>query len=301
MAHKEYKVGETPIKNRILDDDAPLREITFMPSTMETIDHSVRDWVDYLDVFTTTNEGFKKVPILWVTPERAYQIKNNRELYDNEQTLIFPLITIERTAIIKDPSFKGAVWGNIPPYPDHKGGSITVARRLNQVKTSNFVNADAQRIIEGVGKQFDDNNPKKSKKIVYQTITMPIPVYVTVMYSITVRTEYQQQMNDILTPFITSPGGINFVKLERDGHKFEGFVQQDFVQENNVSALQQVETIYKSRVDLKVLGHLMGAGPNEKRPKMVIRENAVEIKLPRERVIYGDSLDHIDKRGFYKE
>ena len=62
-----------------------------------------------------------------------------------------------------------------------------------------------------------------------------------------------------------------------------------------------MKTWAQQKVNLKVLRQLRGEGTNEKKPKMVIRENAVEIKLPRKRVIYGDSLDHIDKRGFYKE
>ena len=128
-----------------------------------------------------------------------------------------------------------------------------------------------------------------------------MPVYITVMYSITIRTEYQQQMNEIITPFITTPGAINFVSIKRDGHKFDAFVQQDFAQENNVSSLQQIETIYKTKINLKVLGRLIGEGKNQEKPKIVIRENAVEVKIPRERVVYGDIPNHIDKRGFYKE
>ena len=52
---------------------------------------------------------------------------------------------------------------------------------------------------------------------------------------------------------------------------------------------------------IEVLGYIIGEGANQERPKIVIRENAVEIKIPRERVILGDIPQHIDDRGFYKE
>jgi len=296
-----YKVGETPnIKRQNPYKDIPVREISFMPSTIETIDFAVRDWVDNLDIFTMTNEGFKKVPTLWVTPERAYQVKHNKELYDKTQTLIFPLITVERISLVKNPASKGAAWGNIPSANDYKGGSIVIARRIKQDKTSNFVNADSKRRQTNTGIN-QENFIKQGNKIVYETVTMPMPVYIDVMYTITVRTEYQEQMNDIITPFITKPGGINFAVVEKDDHRFDAFIQQDFVHENNISSLQQVETIYKTKINLKVLGHLIGEGKNQEKPKIVIRESIAEFKFPRERVVQGDIPIETDKRGFYRE
>ena len=57
-----------------------LQEIEFMPSSLETIDRAMIRFVDEdLNLFTNTNEGFKKVPVLWVTAERAFQIKHNKE------------------------------------------------------------------------------------------------------------------------------------------------------------------------------------------------------------------------------
>ena len=36
---------------------------------------------------------------------------------------------------------------------------------------------------------------------------MPVPLLIN--YAITLKTEYQQQMNDLLTPFVVRPGNIN--------------------------------------------------------------------------------------------
>ena len=129
-----------------------MQEILVLPSKMETIDFSVYDGInDRFNLHANTNEGFKKVPVIWVTAERAFQIKKNKELRDLEGTLVYPIIYIERTASTKDPSKKGVFQANIPPAMlrrgyDPQGGSIQIASRIQQKKTSEFANADARRM-----------------------------------------------------------------------------------------------------------------------------------------------------------
>ena len=111
--------------------ESKLQEIEFPSSSLETIDGAMMRFVDEdLNLSTTTNTGFKKVPVLWVTAERAYQIKHNKDLRDNEETLILPLISINRSSVTKEPNFKGTVYANIYPEPDARGGTITVARQI---------------------------------------------------------------------------------------------------------------------------------------------------------------------------
>ena len=130
---------------------------------------------------------------------------------------------------------------------------------------------------------------------------MPMPVYIDIVYSINLRTEYQEQMNDLVVPFITNPGGINYQKVSKDGHNYDAFIQQSFLQENNIASMGEEQRTYKTKINLKVLGYLMGADKNQESPKVVIRENAVTISFPRERVMTGDIPQEIDKRGFYRE
>ncbi len=87
---------------------------------------------------------------------------------------------------------------------------------------------------------------------------------------------------------MTTTGQINNFFIHRDGHKFEGFIQNDFSLDNNLSNLQQEERTFKTTINLKILGYLLGSDKNDNQPKLTIRENAVEIRIPRERVIYGD-------------
>ena len=68
--------------------------ITFDPSTLETIDRGVHKFVDeIINAHTITNQGYSKVPVLWLGTERPYQIKHDKQLRDATGRLILPLIT----------------------------------------------------------------------------------------------------------------------------------------------------------------------------------------------------------------
>jgi len=267
--------------------------IPFGPSSIENIDVALIEYITQLQLFATTQKGFEKVPVVWVSPERSLSSKRNELIRDRSGNLILPIVTVERTNMVKDPTRKGTVWGNVLPVKDEKGGTIKIARRLKQDKSSNFANAESYRRHSRINFPGSQN-----KKIVYETMTIPLPVYVTSTYEITIRTEYQQQMNQILTPFITKPGAINYIILYRAGHKYEGFIQQDFSQNNNFSSFTSEERKLETKIQIEVLGYLIGEDKNQEQPKYTIRENAVEIKMPRERIIFQDTPEREDGR-FY--
>ena len=264
------------------------------PCTLETIDTAIYKWInEEMDVFCTTNKGWKKVSVLWSTAERAKQSKGSREARDQSGQLILPIITVERTGVTKDPARKGPYWANVPPTDD-RGGVFVIARKINQDKTKNFQNADALR----KRKQINFKTEKRNDKVVYQYISIPQPVYVDVTYKITMWTEYQQQMNEVVQPFITEGKGINYEVIEHDGHKFEIFIGSDFTQNNNVADMAEEERKYQTEIEIKVLGMLIGDGPNQDTPKVVITENAVEVKIPRERVMTDEKPGEWDKSKF---
>jgi hypothetical protein len=276
-----------------------LKEIPFQSSTIEGVDAAILDYVDNkANIYCTTKDGFKKVPVLWISAERAFQRKHKKELMTISGSLNLPVMTVERTGIEKDMSKKGTAWANIPPVDDEKRGSITIARRINQDKTSNFVNADAKRVFK---QNTFRARSKASSKIVYETITIPQPVYVEITYDITLIAEYQQQINEMVTPFITRPGNVNYFPITKDGHLYEVFVESSYKQDNNAASMEQEERQYKTTVSYRVLAYLIGDDKNQETPRIVIRENAVEVKIPREHVIFGDIMEHIKKKGFYRE
>ena len=292
-----------------------LKEITFMPSTAENIDQAIFKFInEELDLFATTNKGRKKVPVIWVSAERAHQIKNNRDLRDNNGVLKLPLITVERTALTKDPAFKGTWQAHMPDsgrtYHKVRRVNIPAARRINQNKTSNFANAfssrkSGQNQQAGIGQQNFPARPNRKNPTVLETVYLPIPIWVNATYSLKLRTQYIQQMNDLTQPFYTFTGQMNSFFATNEGHRYEGFVEGDFGKTNNIADMGEEERTYITEVNLKVLGYLMGEGSNDKKPKITVTQNFVDVKIPRERVIVGDINEFLredeEGKGFYRE
>jgi len=278
-----------------LEDQRPhTSEKLLMPSTLETIDHSIYDWFDkVLDIGTDTNKGWKKVPVVWASAERAHQSKAEKELRDNSGALILPIMTVERTGITKDPSRKAALQGHIPNFRDAKGGSIVIARRIQPEKTKQFSNAKAARLRgseSSVG--HGQVNARGTSKPVYETITIPFPTYVELTYSISVKTEYQQQMNEIFTPIINKTGGISYFTLQRDGHRYEGFMPNDFSFDNSTAEPGDGYRKFETSFDVRVLGYIIGDDKNATQPKIVRREGSVEVKIGRERAMMEDEIEN---------
>ena len=260
---------------------------TLKPSTIETIDTAIYNLInDNFNLHTNTNTGFRKVPVLWMSPERAVNSKD-KDIRDSVGKLKLPLISVDRTAVNKDSAFKGGWQAHL--YPDtigprgYRKHQRLVSRKIAQAPTRKFASAKSGQF------NGQENYPVDNKKIVYEETYAPIPVWVTVNYSVTLRTEYQQQMNDLMTPFATRTGLINALFAEYDGHRYETFIQGDLSMSNNTANLAEEERSFQTKVDLKVLGYLLGDGENEEAPKVTTRETIVEVKLIRERTIVGDS------------
>ena len=259
-----------------------LKELGMLGSSLEDIDAALMDWVKGLQLSTVTNRGFKEPPILWQAPERAYQVKHDRDLRDDNDALKLPLVSVERTDISKDPSRKGGFQAQL--YSDrHNGrsGRMTIARRIVPDKTQNYAIASGARSKLGsVAKQRF--YPRPNRKVVIQSLSVPIPVYVNVEYKIIIKTEYQQQMNDLVQPFLGRTGQINAFIMKRNGHLYEGFIDQGFAHSNNTSNLGEDIRMFNSEVKIRVLGYLIGEGRSDDRPIVRYDENIVEYTLPTE-------------------
>ena len=57
------------------------------------------------------------------------------------------------------------------------------------------------------------------------------------------------------------------------------------------------ERNYVTTVEIKVLGALIGDGPNQEKPKRAIRETIVDVKLMRERVVLGDEAQFAEDKN----
>ena len=270
----------------------------FNPSTLEDVDTAFFNFLnDDLNIFCDTNEGFHKVPVIFASPERSFQIKDNPELRPNGRTLEYPMISIVRGTVVNNPSNKGKYGVYIPPYYGFykKGGSIPIARRVNQEKTRERANLTAK-------KRFNQTNfPFDNEKIVYDTLYVPQPTYVEVSYEVKLIAEYQSQMNQMLEAFmgnLSTPVAFN---IQHNGHTYEAFGDETFTNEGNNGGLGLEERIFKSTTNITVLGYIIGANKNDKVPTVTIRESAAEVTIGRERVVLGDEPEfHAGRKDKYR-
>jgi len=270
----------------------------FRPSTIEDIDRALFNYVnDDINVFCNTNEGFRKVPVLFASPERAFSIKDDPELRKNGRTLEYPLISIIRGQMVNNPSNKGKYGVYIPPYFGFykRGGAIPIARRVNQEKSRDRANASAEKKFNQPTFPFDN------QRVVYDTLYVPMPTYVEVTYEIKMIAEYQQQMNEIISAFMGRFSTPVAFKVEHEGNVYEAFGDETFTNEGNNSGLDTDERIFKSTTTITVLGYILGADKNEDVPAVIARESAAEVTIGRERAVVGDEPEfHGGRKDKYR-
>ena len=258
-----------------------LSEVGMLGSSIEDIDRAIYDWIKDLQLSSYDEGSFKTVNVLWQAPERAYQIKHDKDLRDSAGALKLPLVSVERTGITKDPARKGSFQAHL--YSKNKNGRagrMVIAQKIVPEKTQNFAIASGTR--NAIQHKKQKYYPRVNKKVVIRSLSIPIPVYVNVDYKIVLKSEYQQQMNDLMAPFITRTGQINGFLMRRNGHLYEGFIDQGFTHNNNVNNLGEEMRQFTSEITIKVLGQLIGEGASDDRPIVRVDENVVEYQFPSE-------------------
>jgi len=267
-------------------------DVPIYKSELEDIDFALYNFVnDSMDLRTKKNTGFEKTPVIWAGAERAHNIKNDNITRDRTGMIILPVVAIERSGVKKAIKNRGIPYASVDPISDLQGGYLIINKVIKQDKTSNFANADAHRLRDQ--SNFPLYRNKKNKKIVYETLTIPLPIYEEVEYKITLRTEYQEQMNDLLAPFIRSSNAHKRVMIVHGPNKYEAFIDENYEMTNNISNYESNEKKYETVLSVNVLGYLIGDGKNEVRPRVARRENAVQVRFARERVIVdGDDGDY---------
>lgn len=290
---------------RNLNQDKSIKSIIpLQPSNFDTIDGALYDFInDNLTLHCSTNKGWNKVPIIWAGMERAKQAKDNPDIMDINNSLIFPILSIQRETPTKNQASKGKFYANIPQNSDYKGGSIVIGMRIKQDKTQNFANADAFKLAGGPDVVNPTNTideqvahvgrnsitfPRLKNKVVYEIASMIQPVYFEIPYKIKIKTEYQQQMNEIVQPFIIKSGSTKRVMISKDGWRYEAFIQEEFVFKTNIDDMSTEPRSFETEITIKVYGYVIGGSGNDEKPYISVRENIVEVKIGRERVIFED-------------
>ena len=92
-------------------------------------------------------------------------------------------------------------------------------------------------------------------------------------------------MNELVAPFVTRTGQANAFTMKRNGHIYEAFIDQGFIQTNNVADLAEEMRMFNTDITIRVLGYLIGEGENDDRPIVRVHENIVEVTFPNEGVV----------------
>ena len=276
------------------------KQKTLSPSTLETVDFALYNWLnEKLDIYTDSNEGRRKVPIIWITAERAFQVKDNKELREiDSQAIIYPAMVVERNSVSKTNANERVIPGNIFPQMDRKRGAFPLYRRVVKDKTQNFQNAAAKRYTEQTQETF--KLPFESSEVVYETLYTGYPVFLNMNYTIKIRTIYIQQLNEILLPFQRFTGGINQFLVEYENHKYEAFIEDDYSITSNASNLGGEEKKFDAEIKIKVLGYVTSDGINQNTPYVVSRESPAKIRFTRERSMLGEKNSSNDD-GFFRQ
>ena len=249
-------------------------------ATLENIDEAIFNWLKDKNLQVESNQGFKKIPVFWQTADRAFQVKSDDSIRDENGAIIYPIIYCFRVSAKKDANMRTPFYANMFPEKDEKGGKIVYSKRVKQDKTNNFVGNE-------VHKRGPNFIRKKSNKVVYQIISAPYPISVEVNYKITIKTDKLQHMNTIHQSFMKD--GYNnevFVINANNKNKYEAWLSTYDLKVDEFQ--KEEERTFETILDIKVLGYIYGAEKNEEKPEVIIRENIVDVKIPRERSMLGE-------------
>ena len=296
------------VKTTPLDQDLNALYV-LRPSRLEDIDYALYNYLnDHLNIFTYSNSGFEKVPVVFSIGERAFQIKEDPNLRPNGRTLHYPIMAITKTGMTQDPTRKGRYGVNVPPYflanagrVYEGGGSINVARAVDQERSRLYANAHSIRQsatrVNPNFQTFPGDNPE----VVYETLSVPMPQFIDVSYTITLLSEYQQQMNEMLSPFIAEHSTPSVFNIFHEGNRYEAFIGTDFGVEGNAANMEIAERLFRSTVTITVQGYIIGSEKNQNSPNIVRTQSAARLQIQRERVILGEKPhSHLGKKTKYR-
>ena len=253
-------------------------------SSFETIDLALNQWLDEtLDVQATTNEGVKKVPVVWFSQERAHQIKAQNDNRDQNGFLDFPQILFQRTGAtltaVNDRPLPGIIRSG-----DYKNNQFGFWKRVSQNKTKNFARTVSQ-------KEFNQPNMRfKNPEVVNEFVFVPYPAYYDMKYDISLKAIYMQQINEMIAPFqrFAYPYNSGIFTIHYDGFKFEAFIPKETNFASNATDLGENEKLYEAKFSITVLGFTTTSDVSQTTPNLVYREGPAKFRLNRERTIIGD-------------
>jgi hypothetical protein len=227
--------------------------------TIEDVDYALFNLFDKelnLSVKNTTTGKHKKPPVIFSSGERWALIKNNKMLRDRSGAIILPIITIQRTSISQtndDVTGRGI---------NQNVGQLVIYKRLSQddVDYQNLLNKQEINTSNVTTERLDKTNygtliKNKKNNNIFEIITIPTPQFYTVKYTITIWTQYLQQLNNIFEQLMAAylPVGMRTYKITtKKGYWFLAKVDENFKDETNFTDMSDNERIIKSSFEITV-------------------------------------------------
>lgn len=255
------------------------------PVGIEDVDLAMFELFDKelpIHVSATDNTNLKRVPVIFAGGEKWAQLKKNKPLRDKNNSLILPLITIGRTSVNQTSSEDIAGRGI-----NQRTGEIVVRRRLSSS------DRDYQKIINRIGvanqtnvfkSNRQDNGPFTlspvedllntpdvqdglmypidKKRHIIETISMPSPQFLTIMYEVIIWTQYTHHMNQVMETLMSSYlPQVQGWKLDTPkGYWFVAEVEEGSLSpETNFDDMSQGERLIKQKFNVKVPAYIFAS------------------------------------------
>lgn len=226
------------------------------------VDQMVYEWLDStLDIMTTGQAGKRnKVPIEMATQERWFKALKENNTRDKNRRVILPHIAIRRTG----EKFNDAFLRPIIPETE-----LTISITPYSERSSNYLVS---------------STPFRSNKIVYDSYTIPQPVFIEVNYDILVRTDFHLNMNEIEMQILSSyvNGNNSPFWLIKDHYKFLTEIGEP-TDQSNTEDFSDSERIIKKIFPITVYPFLIYSSPNQK--------NKIKISRSSTRISFGIESD----------
>ena len=271
-------------------------DYTVPSCTIEDVDKALFNLFDKdLDLFYKHDGSVVRVPVVFATGERFAILSRNKPLRDANDTLILPLVSIARSTIQKDMS-RGAATNQTAPVTvkrrlsptdpmyqrimnkealknqdDRADGSHILGERgagtkPGQIATRRGLNETAAEYRSGrLLKPVGNNN-------IFEIFELPRALYYTATYDVTIWTQYTQQMNDLLTSFMTAPhtGSKISFRIETDkGYYFVAYLDGDISPNTNFDEFTDNERLVKYTFNMSVPAYIVN--PNHEGSRNEIR------------------------------
>jgi hypothetical protein len=262
------------------------------PCGIEEIDRAIFHLFDQRLNFSIEVDGDpRKVPVVFAAGERFALTRRSATFRDVNNTLILPIISIERGAI--DYSAAQSPYGT--PIATRDQISYTVKRRLdnsdreyqniiNKLKLKNQDNV-ATRANFGNTTSFPGLGAKPGtvatrrnrgtlsyrshesgqllspniKDNIFEVITLPYPEFVMIEYSVTFWNQYMQNANKLLQSLLVQFDGQDkgFQIITREGYELFAYFQGNFSSDTNFNDYTDSERVIKHTFNIKVPGFIV--------------------------------------------